>query len=70
MIKGKRATANNYKNRFPQAHLIYVESEMQKVYINMDIASMAITENDRTTASTSIQVVTELILTIEAILEG
>jgi hypothetical protein len=70
LIGAKRASCGDYKSRFPKAHLIFVESEMQKVLMNVDIAAMAISENDRVTASTSIQVVTEAILTVEAVLEG
>ena len=58
------------KSHFPKAHLTFVKEEMQSVEDNLRIAELAVTENDRVTATATIQNMTEALLDIEAILMG
>lgn len=66
----KRQHSRNHKNFFPLAHLHFAEERMRQVEDQMDIGSLALGESDRVTATASIQMATELILEVEAVLAG
>lgn len=70
LFQAKTETANNYKSHFPKAHLNFVEEELRFAEENLEIASLALSEGDRVTATNTIQALTESLLNIESLLMG
>jgi hypothetical protein len=60
----KKEASYNHKNVFPKYRLEHAEREMDNIEQNIEIASIALTENDRVTATNSIQAMTELIYSV------
>lgn len=70
LLSAKRQASYNHKNVFPQSRLNYAEREISRIEENMEIASLALSENDRVTATATIQEMTEAIYAIEDVLSG
>ena len=70
LYQSKKEMENNCNSHFPKAHLNFVEEEMRGVEENLEIAQLSVSENDRVTATATIQNIAEALLDIEAILMG
>ena len=70
LMKMKREECNSQKCLFPRQYLAIAEEQMEQLQHNIEIASIAVADEDRTTATTSLQVGAELVSSIEGVLNG
>ena len=61
LTKAKRTASNNHKNVFPIYRLQLAEQFLEQMDSHSALATLALNEHDRTTATNSIQAMTELI---------
>lgn len=70
LLFAKREAAASHKSLFPRSRLEYAARELGRIEQNIEIAALALSENDRVTATASIQEMTEGIYAVEDVLSG
>lgn len=70
LTQAKRTASRNHKNVFPTYRLDLAEQFLEQMDSHSALATIALNDHDRTTATNSIQAMTELIYEAQAVLDG
>ena len=69
-LKGRKEECRAYRSLFPRAQLEIAEELLLQLHCQIEVGSVAVGEDDRLTAATSLQAATELVNSIEGVLGG